>query len=211
MPQRPPTQGAEQRLLREMATTRRRALLSVLAMILAASLPLVGAARPTAQDDLEGLDWLVGEWHRETRSGLSIERWHRLPDGGFVGESVVIRAGGSEEVQVEALLLVHMGADIFYIVRPRQNEYPIGFRLITQTDTEFVFENPTHDFPQRITTYAPRRIRSRQRSPALATTERRRKSSSISLDAPSNTTLGQRRIVGGESVAGRKTRAPARD
>lgn len=63
----------------------------------------------------------------------------------------MIRAGGSEEVQVEALLLVRMGADIFYIARPRQNEYPIGFRLVAQTDTEFVFENPTHDFPQRIT------------------------------------------------------------
>jgi len=112
---------------------------------------LLGATPAAPQDDLEGLAWLEGEWQRETRRGLSIERWSRLPDGGLVGESVVIPADGGAEFQVEALLLVRMGADIFYVARPRQNELPIGFRLVAQTDTEAVFENPTHDFPQRIT------------------------------------------------------------
>ena len=63
----------------------------------------------------------------------------------------MIAVGSTEEVQVEALLLLRMGADIFYIARPRQNEFPIGFRLVSQTDIEAVFENATHDFPQRIT------------------------------------------------------------
>jgi hypothetical protein len=112
---------------------------------------LLGATPAASQDDLEGLAWLEGEWQRETRRGLSIERWSRLPGGGLVGESVVIPADGGEEFQVEALLLVRMGADIFFVARPRQNEFPIGFRLVAQTDTEAVFENPTHDFPQRIT------------------------------------------------------------
>ena len=122
---------------------------SALALVLGVT--LIGAGPSVPQDELDGVAWLVGEWHRETRRGLSIERWSRLPDGGFVGESVVIPAGGGEEVQVEALLLVRMGADIFYIARPRQNEYPTGFQLVAQTDTKIVFENPTHDFPQRIT------------------------------------------------------------
>lgn len=34
--------------------------------------------------------------------------------------------------------------------RERSNG-PFGFRLVAQTDTEFAFENPTHDFPHRIT------------------------------------------------------------
>jgi len=120
-----------------------------LAVLLAVT--LLGATSPVPQDDLQGLAWLEGEWQRETRRGLSIERWSRLPDGGLVGESVVIPSDGSESFQVESLLLVRMGTDIFYIARPRQNEFPIGFRLMAQTDTEVVFENPTHDFPQRIT------------------------------------------------------------
>ena len=63
----------------------------------------------------------------------------------------MIPAGSDNEVQVEALLLVRMGADIFYIARPRQNAFPTGFRMVSQSDTEATFENATHDFPQRIT------------------------------------------------------------
>ena len=120
-----------------------------LAAILAAA--LIGAAPSAPQDELQGFAWLEGEWQREIRRGLSIERWSLLPDGGLVGESVLIPTDGSGEVQVESLLLVRMGADIFYVARPRQNEFPAGFRLVAQTATEAVFENPTHDFPQRIT------------------------------------------------------------
>jgi len=121
------------------------------ALAVALGVALIGAAPSVLQEELEGLSWLEGEWQRETRRGLSIERWSRLPDGGLVGESVVIPSDGAAEFQVEALLLVRMGADIFYVARPRQNEFPVGFRLVSQTDTEAVFENPTHDFPQRIT------------------------------------------------------------
>lgn len=123
-----------------------------LLVLSAASLALlIGVGSASAQGELDGLAWLEGEWQRTTRSGLSIERWARLPDGGLVGESVAIPADGTEEVQLESLLLVRMGADVFFIARPRQNDYPAGFRLVAQTDTEAVFENPTHDFPQRIT------------------------------------------------------------
>ncbi len=125
-----------------------------LLVLSAASLALligVGSASASAQSELDGLAWLEGEWQRTTRRGLSIERWARLPGGGLVGESVVIPLDGTEEVQLESLLLVRMGADVFLIARPRQNDYPAGFRLVAQTDTEAVFENPTHDFPQRIT------------------------------------------------------------
>jgi hypothetical protein len=119
----------------------------------AAAGPAAHAQVATAPEGaaLEAFAWLEGEWQRQTRRGLSIERWRLLPNGGLEGESVVIPAGSDDEIQVEALLLVRMGADIFYIARPRQNPYPTGFRLVSVSDDAAVFENPEHDFPQRIT------------------------------------------------------------
>ncbi len=31
-----------------------------------------------------------------------------------------------------------------------ENTYPVLFRLTASSDTQAVFENPTHDFPQRL-------------------------------------------------------------
>lgn len=116
--------------------------------------PMGAPASPTAppQNDpeLAALAWLEGDWARQTSRGLSIERWSADGRGGLVGESVVLPMNGTEEIQVEALLLVRMGADVFYIARPRQNEYPTGFRLVEVSEAGATFENPGHDFPQRI-------------------------------------------------------------
>ncbi len=109
------------------------------------------ATSPAVQDDaLAGLAWLEGEWQRDTRRGVAIERWRRVPDVGFIGGAAVIPNGADTEIPSEALLLVTMGADTFYIARPPENPYPTAFRLVSLTDDTAVFENPTHDFPQRI-------------------------------------------------------------
>jgi hypothetical protein len=108
------------------------------------------AARAQEADALDALSWLAGDWERATSQGLSVERWRLRPDGSLEGESVIFSMNGVQEVHVEAMLLVRMGADIFYIARPRQNEYPTGFRLVASGDGEYIFENPNHDFPQRI-------------------------------------------------------------
>ncbi|MGD8328308.1 MAG: DUF6265 family protein [Acidobacteriota bacterium] len=93
------------------------------------------------------LAWLEGEWQRATRSGTAIERWTRT-EAGLVGEAVVARDG--REQQTEALLLVVMGGELYYIAKPVENAYPVAFRLLSADDGALVFENTTHDFPQRI-------------------------------------------------------------
>ena len=120
---------------------------TVIALAFAASV----ATSPAAQaDPLDRLSWLEGEWQRDTRRGVAIERWRRVPGVGLVGGAAVIPNGANTEIPSEALLLVTMGADTFYIARPAENPYPIAFRLVSLTDDTAVLENPTHDFPQRI-------------------------------------------------------------
>ena len=108
-------------------------------------------APATVQDDeLAAFAWLEGEWQRTTRRGVAIERWRRVRGVGLVGEAVLLPTDADTEIPTEALLLVTMGADTFYIARPPENPYPTAFRLVSHADDTAVFENPTHDFPQRI-------------------------------------------------------------
>jgi len=98
---------------------------------------------PLQTTDLAALEWLEGEWHRDTARGVAA-------GVGLVGEVALLPADADAEIPTESLLLVAMGPDIFYIARPLENPYPVGFRLVSLTDDATVFENPTHDFPQRL-------------------------------------------------------------
>jgi hypothetical protein len=92
--------------------------------------------------------WL-GTWERTHASGrLTRERWWR--DGTVLrGDSRELAPGSSEWVQTESLLLTEMLAGTYYIAQPKDNPYPVAFRLISH-DGVAIFENAAHDFPQRI-------------------------------------------------------------
>lgn len=96
---------------------------------------------------VDELAWLEGEWYRVTRSGEAVERWARDGDV-LVGEGLIVQA--NETASFESLLIVSMAGELFYIAKPRENPYPVGFRLVEGASGTFVFENTSHDFPQRI-------------------------------------------------------------
>ena len=124
--------------------------LAVATVTLVALLAIAALAAPAQRPSLADLAWLEGEWTRATSSGTAIERWRSVPGGGLVGEGAFQRGDGGAEIQTEALLLVEMGGEIFYVAKPRENTYPVAFRLASLENGTAVFENPTHDFPQRI-------------------------------------------------------------
>ena len=108
---------------------------------------LVLALLPLQDDGLEGLQWLEGEWQRQTRAGTVVERW-TLTENGLAGESFALR--GEQPTLTETLMLVQMGGSVIYVAWPVENPYPVAFPLVSRENDEFVFENTTHDFPQRI-------------------------------------------------------------
>ena len=40
--------------------------------------------------------------------------------------------------------------DVFYVAKPSQNAAETFFKLVKSSPNEAIFENPEHDFPQRI-------------------------------------------------------------
>jgi hypothetical protein len=100
--------------------------------------------------DLKELDWIVGEWKRDGRRGEVYESWQRLSDRTIEGDSWIVSSSDGKEYPIESLLLIEMAGELFYIPKVAENEYPVPFRRTSMEPGHVVFENPTHDFPQKI-------------------------------------------------------------
>ena len=121
----------------------------LLAVTAAIGAPPAEPAKP-GEAKLERLQWLLGSWKRETKTGAIHETWTGLGDRVLEGKSTRIDNSGGVRIPLEDLLLVQMGGEVFYISKVDENPYPVAFRLTELAERSAVFENPTHDFPQRI-------------------------------------------------------------
>jgi hypothetical protein len=101
-------------------------------------------------NNLNSASWLIGVWVYQSPKGDIFESWKKLNDSLFVGHSYTMV--GSDTITAEEIRLVEQNGDVNYIPSvPDQNMgLPVKFKLISMTDNELIFENPEHDFPQRI-------------------------------------------------------------
>jgi len=106
---------------------------------------LLAAAAPAKIDDLA---WMAGSWSVE-QDGRWTEEYWTLPRGGvMLGAS---RSGRGETLREFEFLAVRAdaGGAIAYVARPGGGE-PVAFPLVQHDATSATFENPAHDYPQRI-------------------------------------------------------------
>jgi len=92
--------------------------------------------------------WLKGDWVRQTKRGEATESWTRVSVSTMEGVASVM-SDGSTRIS-EYLRIEQFGDDVFYTAKPGENPFPTPFKLIEFDEARFVFENPRHDFPQRI-------------------------------------------------------------
>ncbi|KIA91819.1 hypothetical protein OC25_19560 [Pedobacter kyungheensis] len=97
------------------------------------------------------LAFVLGSWEMQTPKGKLVEQWIKNPDQTLRGKSFRINAKGDSTL-TETLQIRKIGKDIFYCSKVNgQNEgKEVCFKLISTKDLTYVFENQTHDFPQRI-------------------------------------------------------------
>ncbi len=117
---------------------------AILAMAAAA---VLAAASPAATVD--DLAWLAGHWSREEGERWTEESWTPPRGGVMLGHS---RSGRGDRLREFEFLRVQAGADGVpaYIAQPSGLE-PVVFPLVGRDGTSATFENPAHDYPQRIT------------------------------------------------------------
>lgn len=105
----------------------------------------------------EQLKWMTGTWKINAGSGVIIEQWQITNDSTLSGKSYFVK-NGKDTIPQETIELAFRGGEWHYIptVKNQNNAQPVSFKVIFLKGTEFISENPAHDFPQRI---AYRRIK----------------------------------------------------
>lgn len=95
--------------------------------------------------------WLVGTWKINTGNGFIVEQWKQVNDSTLQGKSMFVKAAGDSALQESLELSFRKGVWNYISTVVGQNQgLPVAFKLIYLGRSEFISENPAHDFPQRI-------------------------------------------------------------
>lgn len=97
---------------------------------------------------VERLAWLAGCWEGVLSNGATYEEMWLAPRGGtLLGTARMTRDGRT--LSFEFMRIVDDGGTLVYAAQPSGRE-PTLFRATAIETGEVTFENPAHDFPQRI-------------------------------------------------------------
>jgi len=96
-------------------------------------------------------NWLLGKWETKTSDGNLSESWKQVNDSTFQGLSFFIK--DKDTLHNESIILQQNGEDLIYnaTIQGQNENKAVSFKMISGTDKQMVFENPKHDYPQKIT------------------------------------------------------------
>lgn len=103
-----------------------------------------------AQDvvSLKKLNWLKGKWSRVTANVEQFETWNITSDSILVGEGYHIKSNNKKVT--EKLTIKWLDKKLVYIADVPHNKQPVIFQNVVLNDTLAVFENRSHDYPNKI-------------------------------------------------------------
>ena len=120
-----------------------RALLASVLVLSCASLPAAAQGSMRAQPPA----WLAGCWERRSANRVVEEQWLAPRGGMMLGMGRTTR--GDSVVEFEHTRIYARGDTLIFAATP-SGQAPAEFRTHGPTGDEVRFENPTHDFPQRV-------------------------------------------------------------
>ncbi len=118
------------------------------AFLVGAAFCLVAWSRADAHTIGE-LDWLRGCWTSTTPGERqTTEHWMKPVGDTILGISQTV--SGDKTLESEFMRISQeANGEIYFIAKP-SGQSEARFKLIKSSEHEVVFENPTHDFPQRV-------------------------------------------------------------
>jgi hypothetical protein len=117
--------------------------MSLLHLLLLTMVPSVFQAAPSAGD----VRWMSGCWD-SIRNGRHVIEYWMPPEGGtLIGVSRTVADGRT--VEWEFLMVREGQKGLEYVAKPSGQSEAV-FVSTRVSPTEVIFENPAHDFPQRI-------------------------------------------------------------
>lgn len=113
-------------------------------------LAILGAWTIKQTNDITKAEWLTGTWENKTARGSIYETWNKTSETELAGKSYIVKE--KDTVVFENIRLVQEKDSLFYIpaVKNQNDGLPVRFANKTISETQLVFENLQHDFPQII-------------------------------------------------------------
>jgi hypothetical protein len=108
---------------------------------------LTAQASPRAST-IDSLGWMSGEWETSDGGTWTEEVWSRPRAGRMIGFSRSGKRDRQTEFEFVRLEPDRDGLPVY--LASRDGHSPIPFRLTRADAASATFENPAHDFPQRI-------------------------------------------------------------
>jgi uncharacterized protein DUF6265 len=110
--------------------------------------PVSAPAAPTPQhSSIDAVSWMQGCWESSSPQRIVEEQWTAPRAGSMLGVGRTSR--GERLVEYEFVLLQEREGRLAYEAHPSGQRSAV-FTSTTISDTTAVFENPEHDFPQRV-------------------------------------------------------------
>ncbi len=120
-----------------------RNLISVVALICLC----FAAGHAQERKSMNDLSWLAGCWENKSSKRVREEYWTKAAGGSMFGMGRAISDGRTTEF--EFMRIHEERGDVLYTSKP-SGQPEASFKLVRTSEHEAVFENPQHDFPQRI-------------------------------------------------------------
>jgi hypothetical protein len=101
--------------------------------------------------EIEKAAWLVGNWENKSPEGNLSEIWTKENDSVYHGQSYFVKS--KDTLHFETISLTQVGDAVYYTptVIGQNGNKPVVFKMTLMADRQMVFENPAHDYPQKIT------------------------------------------------------------
>jgi hypothetical protein len=102
-------------------------------------------------EQLEKMNWLIGNWENKIDEGLLTETWSKENDSTFSGTTYFV-INKKDTVHSETIILTQLNNELIYrpTVKGQNNDEPVDFKLSSENKNIFTFENLKHDYPQKI-------------------------------------------------------------
>lgn len=99
---------------------------------------------------LKSASFLIGNWEHRSLEGTLTETWTKVNDSTYHGEAYFIKE--DDTLHHEQISLSQQGTVLTYspVVKGQNNGKPVRFNLTDSQGKGLIFENPSHNYPQKI-------------------------------------------------------------
>lgn len=119
-------------------------------LFLSICLLLFSCTNNSKNEKIKASQWLLGQWKNTSEEGIIAENWSQPNDSNLIATSFYIKE--EDTLHFENIILKEKEGELVYetTIKGQNNDKPILFPVISETENELIFENLQNDYPQKI-------------------------------------------------------------